>query len=60
VGHPPEGDNASYKQTRVSDAAGNRHSRRLALMMGQHDRSESLFYCFRIEVGLQAHNLSDG
>jgi hypothetical protein len=29
-------------------------------MMGQHDRSESLFYCFRIEVGLQAHNLSDG
>jgi hypothetical protein len=29
-------------------------SRRLALVMGQHDRSESLFYNFRIEVGLQA------
>ena len=38
-----------YKQTRVSDAAGNRHSRRLAAYDGQHDRSESLFYYFRIE-----------
>src|SRR5437763_13013072 len=46
-----------YKQTRVTDAAGNRHSRGWLLMMGQHDRSESLFYYFRIEDQVPQNHL---
>ena len=51
------GQQQGYKQTRVSDAQAIANLGGWLLMMGQHDRSESLFYYFRIEDQVPENHL---